>query len=31
LYATSLLMAAFTFLVLLASGAGVWGLLALVR
>ena len=31
LYATSLLMAALTFLVLLASGAGVWGLLSLVR
>ena len=31
LYATSLLMAALTFLVLLASGAGVWGLLPLVR
>jgi len=31
LYATSMLMAAFTFLVLLASGAGIWGLLSLVR
>lgn len=31
LYATSLVMASLTFLVLLASGAGVWGLLPLVR
>jgi adenosylcobinamide-phosphate synthase len=31
LYATSLLMAALTFAVLLASGAGVWGLLSLVK
>jgi adenosylcobinamide-phosphate synthase len=31
LYATSLLMAALTFFALLAGGAGVWGLLSLVR
>ena len=31
LYATSLLMAALTFLSLLAGGAGVWGLLGLLR
>ena len=31
LYATSMLMAALTFLVLLASGVGVWGLLSVVR
>ena len=31
LYATSILMAGLTFFALLASGAGVWGLLSLVR